>query len=116
LTLGCGDPSSTDALDSIYADDAMHAFLLRDPRAVVHAVCYTATLLDQVAARHGLVLNFVLGNTEVNIALRGKGVSAVRNRIATSAALPTPRFVCFGRCVITNTLAPWLRRLLVRSK
>ena len=69
LTLGSDDPLLTDSLEFTYADNAMHAFLVRDPRAVVHAMCYTATLLDQVAARHGLVLNVVPGNTEVIIAL-----------------------------------------------
>ena len=49
-----GFDTTTDDAEVVYADDAMHAFMRKDPSYVVEGVRFTASALVQVAGRHGL--------------------------------------------------------------
>ena len=64
---------STDEAEVVYADDVMHAFVHKDAGFVVESICFQGSVLVQVAGRHGLTLNFDLGETEAVLAIRGKG-------------------------------------------
>ena len=55
-----GLDTSTEATEAFYADDAMHESLRQDAAFVTRATGCTARVFDDVARRHGLLLNFGL--------------------------------------------------------
>ena len=82
-----------EALEAFYADDATHGFLHCDAVFVARAVGFTAGVFDDVARRHGLLLNLGPGKTEAVVSLRGSGAVGLRRQLAVDGGIATERFI-----------------------
>ena len=73
-------PQDTCVRDIQYVDDDVFPFVHKDPEQIVDQLARAIPIVVDIFASHALVLNFKPGKSEVLLAIRGKGSTAVRRR------------------------------------
>ena len=73
-------PQDTCVRDIQYVDDDVFPFVHKDPEQIVDQLARAIPIVVDISASHALVLNFKPGKSEVLLAIRGKGSTAVRRR------------------------------------
>ena len=67
--------------DISYVDDASAYTWSPDPQTVIDNVKSIVAIYHEELLRHGMQLNYAAGKSECLVALRGKGATAVRERV-----------------------------------